>query len=153
MLEELGLKSAIPWYVDGFSKRSGIRTTFEIPEDFDRLPRDAELILFRVLQESLTNVHRHSGSPTAHVALLRTPEAVILEVTDSGKGVPSNILEQSAREWVGTPGVGLRSMNHRLRQFGGKLELLSTGAGTRLRATLPLTVSMQQNRATNFASA
>ena len=153
MLEELGLKSAIPWYVDGFSKRSGIRTTFEIPEDFDRLPRDAELILFRVLQESLTNVHRHSGSPTAHVALMRTPEAVILEVTDSGKGVPSNILEESAREWVGTPGVGLRSMNHRLRQFGGKLELLSTGAGTRLRATLPLTVSMQQNRATNFASA
>jgi two-component system NarL family sensor kinase len=153
MLEELGLKSAIPWYVDGFSKRSGLRTTFEIPEDFDRLPRDAELILFRVLQESLTNVHRHSGSPTAHVALRRTPEAVILEVTDSGKGVPSNILEQSAREWVGTPGVGLRSMNHRLRQFGGKLELLSTGAGTRLRATLPLTVSMQQNRATNFASA
>jgi PAS domain S-box-containing protein len=155
MLEELGLKSAIPWYVDGFSKRSRISATFEIPEDFERLPRDVELILFRILQESLTNVHRHSGSDTAHVVLLRTPEAVILEVADQGKGVPLGILAESARDWVGTAGVGLRSMNHRLRQFGGRLELISTDAGTRLRATLPLTVSIQENEghATNFASA
>jgi PAS domain S-box-containing protein len=153
MLEELGLKSAIPWYLDGFSKRSGIRTTFEIPEDFERLPREAELILFRVLQESLTNVHRHSGSATANVRVLRTPEAVVLEVTDRGKGVPAGILAESARDWVGSPGVGLRSMNHRVRQFGGTLELTSTEAGTQLRATVPTSASMHEGSAINAASA
>ncbi len=153
MLEELGLKSAIPWYLDGFSKRSGIRTTFEIPENFERMPRDAELILFRVLQESLTNVHRHSGSDTARIRLLRTADAVVLEVTDQGKGPPAGILEEATRQWVGTPGVGLRSMNQRLRQFGGSLELISTGKGTLLRATLPLAVPIHQNRATKLASA
>jgi signal transduction histidine kinase len=69
MLEEMGLKAAIPWYLDGFSSRSKIITTFEIEDKFDRLHSDAELALFRVLQESLTNIHRHSGSPTAHSAL------------------------------------------------------------------------------------
>jgi PAS domain S-box-containing protein len=153
MLEELGLKSAIPWYLDGFSKRSGIRTTFEIAEDFERLPRDAELILFRVLQESLTNVHRHSGSTTANVRVQRQAEAVILEVTDQGKGVPAGILEESTRDWMGTPGVGLRSMSHRVRQLGGMLELTSTEAGTQLRATIPLTVPVPQGHAIHTASA
>jgi len=153
MLEELGLKSAIPWYLDGFSKRSRIRTTFEISEDFERLPRDAELILFRVLQESLTNVHRHSGSATANVRVRRMPEAVVLEVTDRGKGVPAGVLEESARDWMGTPGVGLRSMNHRVRQFGGKLELISTDAGTQLRATVPVKASIQEDRGIHTASA
>jgi len=143
MLEELGLKSAIPFYLDGFSKRSGVRTTFEISKDFDRLPRDTELIVFRVLQESLTNVHRHSGSATANVRVLRTAEAVILEVTDQGKGVPAEVLQESARDWIGMPGVGLRSMNHRVRQLGGALELTSTEAGTQVRATVPITVSSQ----------
>jgi PAS domain S-box-containing protein len=153
MLEELGLKSAIPWYLDGFSKRSGIRTTFEMVEDFERLPRDVELILFRVLQESLTNVHRHSGSITANVRVRRTAETVILEVTDQGKGVPDGILQESARDWIGAPGVGLRSMSHRLRQLGGMLELTSTEAGTQLRAMIPVSVSIQQDRAIHTASA
>jgi PAS domain S-box-containing protein len=153
MLEELGLKSAIPWYLDGFSKRSGIRTTFEITENFERLPRDAELILFRVLQESLTNVHRHSGSTTANIRVQRTPEAVILEVTDQGKGVPAGVLEQSSRDWIGTPGVGLRSMSHRVRQFGGMVELTSTEAGTQLRATVPIIVSREEGRTIHTASA
>jgi PAS domain S-box-containing protein len=153
MLEELGLKSAIPWYLDGFSKRSGIRATFEISEDFERLPREAELILFRVLQESLTNVHRHSGSATANIRVLRTPEAVILEVTDQGKGVPAGILAESARDWIGTPGVGLRSMNHRVRQFGGTLELTSTEAGTQLRVSVPTSASMPADSTIKAASA
>jgi len=153
MLEELGLKSAIPWYLDGFSKRSGIRTTFELAEAFERLPRDAELILFRVLQESLTNVHRHSGSPTANVRLWRTAESVVLEVSDQGKGVPAGILEESTRDWVGTTGVGLRSMSHRVRQFGGTLELASTGTGTQLRATVPISTFVAQDRTVQTASA
>jgi PAS domain S-box-containing protein len=153
MLEELGLKSTIPWYLDGFSKRSGIRTTFEIAEAFERLPRDAELILFRVLQESLTNVHRHSGSPTANVRLWRTAESVVLEVSDQGKGVPAGILEESTCDWIGTPGVGLRSMSHRVRQFGGTLELSSTETGTQLRATVPINPFIAQGRAVQTASA
>jgi PAS domain S-box-containing protein len=153
MLDELGLKSAAPWYLDGFSRRSGIQTSFEISQDFERLPRDVELILFRILQESLTNVHRHSGSRTANVRLRREANGAILEVTDCGKGLPAEIVEEAERDWVGTPGVGLRSMSHRLRQFGGKLELISTGSGTLLRAAVPLIASTRENRATNFASA
>src|SRR6202022_4960128 len=80
MLEEMGLPSAIPWYLDGFSARSGITTTFEVQSDFGRFPRDSELALFRVLQESLTNVHRHSGSQPAHVRLLMKEGMGILEI-------------------------------------------------------------------------
>lgn len=138
MLEELGLKSAVPWYLEGFTKRSGIKTTFDVSPDFDRVPGDLELALFRVLQESLTNVHRHSGSSTAIVRLLTKDQAVILQVVDEGKGTQSKNLEDRAQEWMGTFGVGLRGMNERLRQLGGTLELSSTREGTTVSATLPL---------------
>ena len=138
MLEELGLKSAVPWYLEGFTKRSGIKTTFDVSPDFDRVPGDLELALFRVLQESLTNVHRHSGSSTAVVRLLSKDQAVILQVIDEGKGTQSKNLEDQAQDWMGTFGVGLRGMNERLRQLGGSLELSSTREGTTITATLPL---------------
>jgi PAS domain S-box-containing protein len=138
MLEELGLKSAVPWYLDGFTKRSGIKTTFEVSPEFDRIPADLELALFRVLQESLTNVHRHSGSSTAIVRLLTNDQAVILQVIDEGKGAQSKNLEDRAQDWMGTFGVGLRGMNERLRQLGGNLELTSIGEGTTVTATIPL---------------
>lgn len=134
MLEELGLKSAIPWYLDGFSARSGIKITFEVAPDFTRLPQDAELALFRVLQEGLTNVHRHSGSQTAHVRLSVKKGMGILEVKDQGKGLPSGVLEHSGRDWMGAIGVGLRGMNERMRQLGGSLEVVSTEAGTTVSA-------------------
>ena len=137
MLEEMGLKSAIPWYLDGFSARSGIKTTFQAAEDFTRLPREAELALFRVFQESLTNVHRHSGSPTAEVRLLMKDGMGILEVRDHGKGLPPALLEQSHQDWMGHLGVGLRGMNERMHQLGGTLELLSTERGTTVRAMVP----------------
>jgi PAS domain S-box-containing protein len=137
MLEELGLKSAIPWYLEGFTKRSGIETTFDICPDFGRPSRDVELALFRVLQESLTNVHRHSGSPTAHVRVLRKDGAAILEVSDKGKGIRSDILEQSGQDWPGAVGVGLRGMDERMRQLGGRLEVSSTEQGTIITATVP----------------
>jgi PAS domain S-box-containing protein len=148
-LEEMGLKSAIPWYVDGFTKRSGIKTTFEIPDDFERLSPDSELVLFRVLQESLTNVHRHSGSATADIRLLRTGETVILEVTDRGQGMPAGILEESGQDWMGAQGVGLRAMNERLQQLGGRLDISSSEAGTQVRATIPT----HQSGSANTASA
>lgn len=138
MLEEMGLKSAIPWYLDGFSARSGIKTTFEIGTDFGRLPRDSELALFRVLQESLTNVHRHSGSPTAHVRLLVKQGKAILEVEDKGKGISSENLEQSGQDWMGSLGVGIRGMNERMRQLGGDLGLVSAKTGTIVSAMVPL---------------
>ncbi len=138
MLEELGLKSAVPWYLEGFTKRSGIKTTFDVSPDFDRVPGDLELALFRVLQESLTNVHRHSGSSTAVVRLLSKDQAVILQVIDEGKGTQSRNLEDPAQDWMGAFGVGLRGMNERLRQLGGSLELSSTREGTTVTATLPL---------------
>ena len=137
MLEEMGLKSAIPWYLDGFSARSGIKTTLEVSGDFARLPREAELALFRVFQESLTNVHRHSGSPTAEVRLFTQDGNGILEVRDRGKGLPPGLLEESDQDWMGQLGVGLRGMNERMRQLGGTLELASTKEGTTVRATVP----------------
>jgi len=137
MLEEMGLKSAIPWYLDGFSARSGIKTTLEVASDFTRLPREAELALFRVFQESLTNVHRHSGSPTAEVRLFSKGGMGVLEVRDRGKGLPPGLLEESSQDWMGQLGVGLRGMNERMRQLGGTLELTSTKEGTTVRAMVP----------------
>ena len=138
MLEELGLKSAIPWYLEGFTKRSGIKTTFEVSPEFDRIPGDLELALFRVLQESLTNVHRHSGSPTATVRLLTENRRVFLQIIDVGCGSQSNNCENRAQDWMGTLGVGLRSMDERVRQLGGSLELSSVQGGTTVTATLPI---------------
>jgi PAS domain S-box-containing protein len=141
MLEELGLQSAIPWYLEGFTKRSGIKTTFEVAPEFDRIRGDLELALFRVLQESLTNVHRHSGSSTAIVRLYSNGPTVVLQVTDEGRGTPTKNLEGRANDWMAAFGVGLRGMSERLRQLGGDLQISSTEAGTTITATLPQTDS------------
>ncbi|MGB2670908.1 MAG: PAS domain S-box protein [Candidatus Acidiferrum sp.] len=138
MLEELGLKSAIPWYLDGFAKRSGIKTTFEVSPDFDRIPGDQELALFRVLQESLTNVHRHSGSSTAVIRLMTRDRVVMLEVIDVGKGMQSKNNEDEVHGWKGALGVGLRGMKERMQQLGGSLEISSGEEGTTITAALPL---------------
>jgi signal transduction histidine kinase len=135
MLEEMGLQMAIGWYLDGFAKRSGIRTTFEMPEPVGRVDRDAELAIFRILQESLTNLHRHSGSSSAQVRLLKTNREVTIEVHDQGKGIPTAVLEY-AQDACGTIGVGLRGMTERMRQLGGRLEIVSSVAGTTVRATV-----------------
>jgi len=103
LLEETGLKSAIPWYLEGFSLRSGIKTSLEISDDFGRLPRDLELALFRVLQEALTNVHRHSGSATADVRLSRVSGDATLEIRDYGKGVTHGTFETGRAGLDGLP--------------------------------------------------
>ena len=138
MLEEMGLKSAIPWYLEGFSKRSGIGTNFSAPIEFGRLSRDAELVLFRVLQESLTNVQRHSGSKTVEISISQSKDTVTLHVKDQGKGMPPAVVEQGGRDWMGSLGVGLRGMSERLRQIGGDLEISSSENGTEVCATVPL---------------
>lgn len=139
MLEEMGLKTAIPWYLDGFAARSGIRSNFEISSAFGRLDRDVELALFRVLQESLTNVHRHSGSTEATVRLGRDDAEYWLEVSDKGKGIPVQKFEEAGRDWMGSIGVGLRGMTERMRQIGGRLEISSSEKGTVVRAVVPST--------------
>jgi PAS domain S-box-containing protein len=138
MLEEVGLKSAIPWYLDGFSKRSNIQTTFEADPEFTRLGREVELALFRILQESLTNVHRHSGSTTAKIRLIQKNGRAVLEISDQGRGIPQELLAQSKQNWIGSMGVGLRGMNERIRQLGGELEISSSESGTVVTAGVPV---------------
>jgi PAS domain S-box-containing protein len=143
LLEEMGLKSAIPWYLDGFSKRSNIKTTFEADPEFRRITPEAELALFRILQESLTNVHRHSGSTSAAVKLWTVNGEAILEISDSGKGISPKQLQEFGEEWAGSLGVGLRGMNARVSQLGGKLEVQSTGKGTVVRASVPVSDTLE----------
>ena len=142
LLEEMGLKSAIPWYLDGFSKRSNIQTTFEADPDFRRITPEAELALFRILQESLTNVHRHSGSASAAVKLSQVDGEAILEISDSGKGISPKLLQEFGDDWAGSLGVGLRGMNARVSQLGGKLEVQSTGKGTVVKARVPVSETL-----------
>jgi PAS domain S-box-containing protein len=147
MLEELGLKSAIPWYLDGFTLRSGIKTTFVVPPDFDRIPGDLELALFRILQECLTNVHRHSGSPKATVRLLTENRTAILQVSDEGNRTESKNWEDRGKDWMGSFGVGLRGMHERVRQLGGNLQISSAQEGTTVTATVPIPeAGLESNR-------
>jgi signal transduction histidine kinase len=136
MLEEMGLKTAIQWYIEGFAKRSGIAVQFDISPHLRRLPEEIELTAFRVLQECLTNVHRHSGSPTARIRVSLENGFLSLEISDRGKGVPASVSE-SPSDAMGTLGVGLRGMNERVRQLGGTLSIISD-SGTTVRASLPL---------------
>lgn len=140
MLDELGLKSAISWYLEGFTNRSGIKAALEVPSGLSRLPREVELAIFRVLQESLTNVYRHSGSPTVKVRLMPKNGMLILEVSDQGNGIPLNNLDEAGHDGGGALGVGLRGMAERMRQLGGGLEVTSTPTGTTVIATVPIEV-------------
>jgi signal transduction histidine kinase len=135
MLEEMGLEMAISWYLDGFTKRSGVQTKLEMPQPVGRVQREAELAIFRILQESLTNIHRHSESPSAEVRLLKKEGELLIEINDQGKGLPSLVLE-AVRDSCETTGVGLRGMTERMRQLGGKLEVVSSSSGTTVRARL-----------------
>jgi PAS domain S-box-containing protein len=137
LLEESGLASAVQWYLDGFSSRSQINISFEKDPIFPRLPRDLELAMFRILQEALTNVHRHSGSRTAEVRLSIRDETVVLEVEDQGSGIDPQILERLRNQ--GALGIGLRGMTERMLQLGGQLEVESEPQhGTLVTAIAPL---------------
>jgi signal transduction histidine kinase len=127
LLDEAGLTSALRWYVEGLTTRSEMQVDLEVPDDFDRLPRDVETAIFRVVQECLTNVRRHSGSPVAKIRLRRSASDVQLEVRDNGKGIPPEKLFEMASS--GTPGVGIRGMRERIHQLGGSLEISSNGNG------------------------
>ena len=135
-LDDMGLVSAISWYTHGFSERSGIRVTLDLPSTSLRLPDRAELALFRVLQEALTNIHRHSQSPLAEVWLTVTTRAAILEIRDQGKGIPAEVIEPGSK----SNGIGLTGMRSRLEELHGTFEITSTTGGTQLVATIPLEI-------------
>ncbi|MGH9572210.1 MAG: ATP-binding protein [Candidatus Acidiferrales bacterium] len=126
LLDENGLPSALPWYTEGFSGRSGIHVRLELPEDLGRLSHDSEVAIFRVVQESLTNIHRHSGAANANIRVTRSNRDVCVRIEDDGKGIsPEKIHEMAS---AGTPGVGIRGMRERIRQLGGTLQIDSKGA-------------------------
>ncbi len=137
LLDEVGFACAAEWYVDGFSKRSGINVTLNIAKSSGRLPKNVEVALFRVLQESLTNVHRHSGASDATVHFENVAEAVILEIRDFGKGIPEERLRLLHGVTAET-GVGLAGMRERVHELNGTLEIESNGRGTSMRAIVPL---------------
>jgi len=137
MLDEGGLLAALRWYLSGFSKRSGIHVEL-IAQDVGRLPQEIEMDMFRIVQESLTNIHRHSESRTARVKVERTTTQVMLSVQDWGHGMQVSGKRDDPAESA-SAGVGLSGMRQRLHQLGGRLEVATDDHGTTITATIPLT--------------
>ena len=135
LLDENGLAFAINWYVDGIRERSDLDIRLEIPGDFGRLPGDMELVIFRLVQECLTNIHRHSASKNASIRMARESGQITLDVRDEGNGMTR---ERLAEIRSGRSGVGIRGMQERLRQFEGKMNIESGSRGTRIFVTIPI---------------
>ena len=130
-LDEMGLPSAIQWYAERFAQRNDIKVALEVPPDFGRFSHEKEIAAFRVVQEALTNVQRHSGSPTATVRVNKSSGHVCVQVSDQGKGMPSESM-------VVATGVGINGMRERIRQLGGLLSIHSDSNGTLVTADLPV---------------
>lgn len=140
LLDEVGLASALRWYLQGFTERSKIAVDFDLPQDLGRLPQELETAVFRIVQECLTNIHRHSESPVAEVRISRSGRQLRIEVEDHGKGI--SVEQQRAMDFGGKIGVGITGMRERLRQLGGSLEIHSNGEGTLVVALLPSVSSL-----------
>jgi signal transduction histidine kinase len=138
LLDEMGLASAAKWLADGFSQRSNIQVKLEVLDDLPRMPDDVELTLFRILQEGLTNVHKHSGSSfvEVHIDIDRRKSAALLRMRDFGRGIPQHVIEIFNKSQPGL-GVGLAGMRERIRDLGGHLELKSDGKGAVIEASVP----------------
>ena len=143
LLDETGISSALSWYVQGLAERSGLAIDLKVPENFGRLPSEMELLIFRLVQECLTNIHRHSGSKTALIRIEREENSVHVEVEDQGRGMsPERLAEIQSQ---GT-GVGIRGMRERVRHFRGDLVIESNGSGTKVYATLPLKTPLSTHK-------
>ncbi len=136
LLDEAGLNSALRWYVEGFSQRSRIQVDLDLPDGFGRLPAELETAIFRVVQECLTNIHRHSGSPVAKIRIRRKDQTVHVDIQDKGRGIPLEKQQEMATS--GSVGVGIRGMKERLRQLHGTMELESDSSGTVVTVQLPI---------------
>jgi PAS domain S-box-containing protein len=135
LLDEVGLSEALGWYTEGLMERSGLDIRLEIPEDFGRLPREMELVLFRLVQECLTNIHRHSDSKNAAITLFRNGKIVSIQIRDEGKGISP---EKLAKIQSQGSGVGIRGMRERIRQFEGVMHIQSNGTGTTISFVFPM---------------
>jgi len=139
LLDEVGLLSALRWYLDGLFQRSGIETALEVnPPDFPRLALEVETAMFRIIQEALTNVFRHSGARHVWITLTQREGDVIVKVRDDGKGLIDRITELRS----GAPGVGIRGMSERAKELGGQLSVTKAHPGTLLEVTIPLPTSV-----------
>jgi signal transduction histidine kinase len=137
VLDELGLASAVQEYVQGFRERSGIALELELQPGFARLTQEAETAFFRIVQESLSNIQRHSGSKTGRISLRVEAGYVELKVSDQGRGMPQGKTERRGGEGARL-GVGILGMRERMAQLGGRLEVASNASGTTVRATIPV---------------
>jgi signal transduction histidine kinase len=134
LLEELGFLAAARWYVDEYGKRSQIKVSLLVDEPIERLPKEVEIALFRVLQEALTNVYRHAAAQSVDVRILCRDGHVTLTVADDGKGIPQEVL---ARFRGGAaPGIGLAGMRERLAEFGGQIRVESSSGGSVVEAVI-----------------
>jgi PAS domain S-box-containing protein len=137
LLDEAGLRDALHWFVGGFIERSGIQTELEISPNFARLPRELEIAIFRIIQESLTNIHRHSGSAKASIRLALDGNQIFLTISDQGKGMPSEAtLEEPKKNRK--LGVGIAGMRERVLQLGGEFEVAAGNPGTIIKAVFPI---------------
>jgi signal transduction histidine kinase len=144
LLDEVGLLSALHWYVEGLSKRSGIETTLEVnPPDFPRLGPDLEVAVFRIVQEALTNIFRHSEATRAWVTISWEDNQVTATIRDDGKGIEQRVAELHP----GSIGMGIGGMNQRAREFGGELRLKSSKPGTLVEVVIPCDTSITQAEA------
>ncbi len=134
LLDETGLAAALRWYVDGVAERSGLSVSLALPESLERFSRDAELAIFRVVQECLTNIHRHSGSKSAAIHVSLSEGNILVKVKDRGKGMSS---EKLSGIQSNASGVGIRGMSERVRQLGGKINIQSDSSGTTVSVSLP----------------
>jgi two-component system NarL family sensor kinase len=137
MLDEAGLEDAIRYYAVGFTERTRIEVEFEISPRLGRMKPEVEMALFRVVQESLTNIQRHSGSLQARIRIERDPRMITLEISDRGGGIPGNLRRQNGKVSFGL-GVGIPSMHERVKLIGGRLDIESSSSGTAVRVTIPV---------------
>jgi len=136
LLDEVGLAPALAWYVDGFTKRSGIEVKVQVPREIGRAGADIEMALFRIVQESLSNVHRHAKSKSAEIRLERTPRDLVLTISDTGRGMTGEAAD-GAGDHIRSLGVGIAGMKARLKQLGGRLDIRSGPGGTTVTAVVP----------------
>lgn len=137
LLDATGFASAASWYVEGFGKRSGIHASLKLPDNLGRLPVGVETALFRIMQEAMTNVHRHSGSPRVDITLVTNDKFAILVIQDFGKGIPKDVLHRFQKSGTDV-GVGLAGIRERIKEFNGTFEIKSGKKGTTLTACIPL---------------
>ena len=137
LLDEVGLRSALSWYIEGFAKRSGIEVELNAPKELARLPSEIETALFRTVQQGLANIHRHSGSKVATILVEADGKSVCLDISDEGCGIPAELLK-GFNDGTHLPGVGIAGIRERIRDMGGQFNIGSGVHGTTLRVSLPI---------------